>query len=209
MKTGKILLLITTIATFVCSNNCYSQNNCYGRIQLGTAATTDSFKGAEMSLSIGKRYKGIDANLALCFYNRIWNDNSFQWIQFDKYDNSSISSCSLDGKSRCMDIMIKASFGYDLLHIVKLKKHTHHFSPYVTVGYAHKFESSSVMDDRITDGLYQTELYNQSTSGFETSLGCRYDYDITKKISMGAFYEIYFLIKEKDVVGISMSYTFK
>lgn len=208
MKKKGTWLLIIFLSTLVFGNKSYCQNNYYGSMQLATSATTESFKGAGMTMSIGKRYKGLDANLSFCFYGRLWKDNFYQWIQFDEYDDFYTPSYSLDEKNRCLDVVIKAGIGYDLLHPVKLKKDSHHFIPYFTLGYAQRIESTSTIDSKISDGLYQTVLTNRSISGVETSLGCRYEYDFTKKISIGTFYEVYLFVQDKDVVGISMKYSF-
>jgi len=181
-----------------------AQTKFFGRVQAGTPASTDPFEGASVGLNAGTTFKGLEIGLGLDIYARKWN-NALHFIQVDDYEDKTYTLYTNHGnRSRDLGLSISANIGYNLLNFVKSAS-SHHLTPFVTLGYAQRtlFRSS----DNKMDGLHSIGMDYQAQCGFEMSAGCRYEYDITKSLSIGAFYQIYLLIHEKDFVGLSLKYS--
>ncbi len=184
-------------------NSINARTNFFGRVQIGTPASTGPFEGASVGLNAGTTFKGLEIGLGLGIYARKWN-NDLHFIQVDDYENKTYTAYTNHGNSSGdLGIYISANLGYDMLNFIKSAS-AHHLSPFVSLGYAQRasFRSS----DNKVDGMHSIGMDYKAQGGFEFAAGCRYEYDITKNLSIGAFYQIHLLIHEKDFVGLSLKY---
>lgn len=196
-----IIIFIILLFPFIGSN---AQNSLFGRIQVGTQSSTSPFEGASFEINIGTTIKGLEAGISLSNYCNRWGKSDMETIHIDRYDNYDITAISDNGDNvRYQNFGIYASVGYDLLSLIRRNKR-HHFSPVIDLGYSHKTSYSKYENNM--PGLNIIDLTAQTDSDFEMSLGCRYEFDITKNISAGAFYKIYLSVNEIDIIGLSLKY---
>lgn len=201
MRFYKILIIILFLFVF-CQTR--AENNFFGRFELGTPISNSSFEGASFGINTGAVFKGIEAGLALNVYCQKWNQNKVDFFQVSQYDNSDILSKSINGnQSYYQYVNLSISLGYDLMCLLH-KESSHHVKPFVTFGYSNITDNYS--SELGMNGLNSFELGSKYESGFDISVGARYEYNITKNFAAGVFYKVYLLTCDKDFAGVSISY---
>lgn len=181
-----------------------ARDNYFARLQGGTTASADPFTGAMAGLNAGMTFKGFEFGLSIDLYSIKLGDD-IQFLQIDQFDGRTIISSSIK-KDYAPELggTIEFNVGYDLLQLLR-KPCRHHLIPFLGLGYGQRLYSSVDIID-IT-GMYKAELTSRSECGFDMSIGCRYEFDISSRVSLGAFYNISMLLHEKDFVGLSLKYS--
>lgn len=97
--------------------------------------------------------------------------------------------------------MLCAHVGFDVL-----RSERHHLTPYLEAGYAIITDFEDIRTD--TPNAMQAALTYNPGAEFEASIGIRYEYNIAKTLQLGAYYEYYPFMLEKDLIGMSIKKAF-
>lgn len=198
------IFTIITLTMMIVSMKATAQTRFFGRIGAGTPVFDNPFKGIAAELNGGVSWKGAEIGATLGFYTHGGTDYH-DFIQIDDYgDKTYISNNKPHCSSRGLGIYMSANLGYDLLHLLK-QPSRHHLTPFIELGYAQIAKSSTY--DNSQSGLTSFGINDSSTSGFEFTPGCRYEFDITGHLTVGIFAKVHILVLDRDLAGLTLKYS--
>ena len=199
----KMIILLT--ATLMCVTVRAQEDKPFITAGLGTQASSEFFHGAGVSLGAGYNLKGVDMGLSLDYYSDGWGRDGISSISYMDNGTSATLGSILTLKGHESDFTLRLKLAYDPLRFIK-GNWRHHLRPTLGLGYSQKRKSS--FSDQVTVGTWILQCNGQVESGFELSLGIGYDFNITHNWSVGAFFEEFMLIRERDILGLRARYSF-
>ena len=202
MKKGLILAGLLCAA---CMSTNAQENKPFVTADISTQATSRVFHGVGVSLGVGYNLKGLDMGLSLDHYSDGWGHDGISSIAYMDNGTSTTLGSVLTVKGHESDFTLRLRLAYDPLRFIK-GNWRHHLRPTLGLGYSQKRTSS--FSDQVTAGTWILQCNGQVESGFELSLGIGYDFNITHNWAIGAFFEEYMLVRERDIMGLRARYSF-
>ena len=199
----KMIILLTT--TLMCVAVRAQENKPFVTADISTQATSEVFHGVGVSLGAGYNLKGLDMGLSLDYYSDGWGRDGISSIAYMDNGTSTTLGSVLTVNGHESDFTLRLRLAYDPLRFIK-GNWRHHLRPTLGLGYSQKRKSS--FSDQVTAGTWILQCNGQVDSGFELSLGIGYDFNITHNWAIGAFFEEYMLVRERDIIGLRARYSF-
>lgn len=196
-------IIISLACAFTFITGCYAQkeNNWYARTSVGTTGFCKFLDGLSVSAEFGKKVKRMEFGGRLSYFANKLNDTSTRRIIIkDEAGHISASHETVNGHT-LTHAMLCAHVGFDVL-----RSERHHLTPYLEAGYAIITDFEDIRTD--TPNAMQAALTYNPGAEFEASIGIRYEYKIAKTLQLGAYYEYYPFMLEKDLIGMSIKKSF-
>lgn len=199
MRNMKFFLLICLLMISV--SGTAQQVTSFIRAELGTGVSSDFFESTMFKAEWGKSFRGLEAGLSLTCYNSLPIKSTYRYMLYEvSGENQLMSHSETRNISGKRNISIMLNLSYDLLSFIS-KANRHHLRPTVGIGWANCLTLNNQVNKERVQLIYDT------TSGLDLSFGARYEYDLNKKLTLGAYYE-YLNILERGSIGISIRRAF-
>lgn len=172
---------------------------------IGTQATGEAFKGAEIAMEAGYNFKGLDISARFSYYSNHWGKRGFSSMYYSFYEDNTSFMHTTGDKRTITNMSLRLNLAYDVLRFIR-GNWRHHLRPHVGLGYS-QYSESVYYHTRMTD-LEGYTWNGKVDDGFEVALGIGYDFSITRNWSVGAFFEESLLVREQDVMGLRARYSY-
>ena len=181
------------------------ENGVFVSVGVGTQATDRAFRGADVSMQTGYNFKGLDISAQIDYYANHWGRDGYMGLIYEEQGDKVFISNSMNNKRTESYMTLRLNLGYDPLRFIR-SNWRHHLRPYVGLGYSMMHESSNWNYE--SADFHKLECMEWDDRGFELAVGIAYDFNITHHWAIGAFIEESILIREQDVMGLRVRYSF-
>jgi len=181
------------------------ENKPFATACLSTQAAGEAFRGASISMEAGYNIKGLDISAQFSYYANHWGKKGFSSMQYSSYEDNINFTHTVGDKRTISNMSLRLNLAYDVLRFIH-GNWRHHLRPHVGIGYS-QYRESAYYRMRMTD--IEGYCWNEKVDdGFEVALGIGYDFSITRNWSVGAFIEESMLVREQDIMGLRVRYSF-
>jgi len=199
---------ITLFIIIVMYSSSYAQKkSTYVNLKLGTSISPEFMQSGAFSVEYGKTYStGLSLGIQLALFNSVPYKTLYSNIDVINYqtDKETAVSTMTQYYSGKKDVSVFFNVGYDVLSLIP-QNYRHHFTPYFGYGVS----NTSVIeyfDNRFSEDRKLHLRYDQIV-GANFTMGAKYEYDVTDKLSLGLYFSHYELL-EHSVISIGFSRCF-
>ncbi|NDW12160.1 hypothetical protein D0T50_04550 [Bacteroides sp. 214] len=198
MKKQLILVLLATLAI----SSSAQQRNDFIRFNIGS----DFSEGYGAKVEYGKSYNWLELSLSLSFYNSLPLKSDYMALEQDEEQDivwGKESNYNLDGKLN-LSFMLNASV--DVINLLIDKESKHALKLGIGVGPSYCHHRKNVFQSAVA-GQKRIMAHDMTFEVFDYAFKASYEYAISKKAAIGAYFEMLNL-PEKKLFGISIKRSF-
>lgn len=203
---GKTKYILYVVISMFCIPVLHAQEGKpFVSASIGTQATGEAFKGAEIAMEAGYNFKGLDISAHFSYYANHWGKRGFSSMYYSSHEDNTSFMHTTGDKRTITNMSLRLNLAYNVLRFIR-GNWRHHLRLHVGLGYS-QYSESVYYRTRMTD--LENYTWNRKVDdGFEMALGIGYDFSITRNWSVGAFFEESLLVREQDVMGLRARYSF-